>query len=173
MPQFQLTTVDDSELQVCESEPLTVNVENIGGETARDVAVSLSSQSSVVGFDGQQSDVGRVDKLTPGETAEITYETAVKPDAAVRQYQLDGTVQYTDSDGIEGRDTNLSIGIEPAAEQGFTLDIVDGTVRVDQESAIQVRVTNDGPRTANDVALDFVRVSNAPTPRRVRVFGDA
>ena len=156
-PQFRLTTVDDSELQVGESGPLTVSVENIGGETARSLAVSLSSQSSVVGFDGQQSDVGRVDELAPGETAEITYETAVKPDASVRQYQLDGTVQYTDSNGIDGRDTDLSTGIEPAAEQGFALDIVDGSVRVDQENAIQVRVTNEGPRTATDVALDFAR----------------
>jgi len=30
-------------------------------------------------------------------------------------------------------------------------------VRVDEETTIQVRVTNEGPRTANDVALDFAR----------------
>ncbi|MDB2276438.1 COG1361 S-layer family protein [Halorubrum ezzemoulense] len=156
-PQFRLTTVDDSGLQIGESGPLTIQIENIGGEPARNVALSLSSQSSMVGFNGQQSDVGRVDTLAPGEAAEITYETAVKSDASVRQYELDGTVQYTNPDGIDGRDTDLSTGIEPAAEQGFSLDIVDGTVRVDEETTIQVRVTNEGPRTANDVALDFAR----------------
>ncbi|MDV7349618.1 exo-alpha-sialidase [Halorubrum distributum] len=156
-PQFRLTTVDDSGLQIGESGPLTVQIENIGGEPARNVALSLNSQSSMVGFDGQQSDVGRVDTLAPGEATTITYEAAVKSDASVRQYELGGTVQYTDPDGIDGRDTDLSTGIKPAAEQGFNLNIVDGTVRVDEETTVQVRVTNEGPRTANDVALDFAR----------------
>ncbi|OYR86516.1 hypothetical protein DJ71_06180 [Halorubrum sp. E3] len=156
-PQFRLTTVDDSGLQIGESGPLTVQIENIGGEPARNVALSLNSQSSMVGFNGQQSDVGRVDTLAPGEATIITYEAAVKSDASVRQYELGGTVQYTDPDGIDGRDTDLSTGIKPAAEQGFNLNIVDGTVRVDEETTVQVRVTNEGPRTANDVALDFAR----------------
>ncbi len=156
-PQFRLTTADDSRLQVGESGPFAVTVENVGGETARNVAVSLTSASSMVGFDGGQSDVARVDELAPGETAEVTYEAGVKPDAPVRQYELDGAVRYTDPQGINGRDDDLSIGVEPAAEQDFSLDLVGGTLRVDQEGAVTVRVTNNGPRVAADVAIDFAR----------------
>lgn len=156
-PQFRLTTADDSRLQVGETGPFAVTVENVGGETARNVAVSLTSASSMVGFDGGQSDVARVDELAPGETAEVTYEAGVKPDAPVRQYELDGAVRYTDPQGINGRDDDLSIGVEPAAEQDFSLDLVGGTLRVDQEGAVTVRVTNNGPRVAADVAIDFAR----------------
>ena len=156
-PQFRLTTADDSQLQVGESGPFAVTVENIGGEPARNLAVSLTSQSSMVGFDGQQSDVARIDRLAPGETADVTYEAAVKPDAPVRQYELDGSVRYTDPQGINGRDTDLSVGIEPAAEQDFALELVESSLRVDTEGDVLVRVTNDGPWTANDVALDFAR----------------
>ncbi len=156
-PQFRLTTADDDGLQVGEAGPFAMTVENVGGETARNVAVSLTSPSSVVGFDGQQSDVARIDELAPGETAAITYEVGVKPDAPVRQYELDGSVRYTDPQGINGRDTDLSVGIEPAAEQDFSLELVEGSLRVDQEGAVMVRVINDGPRAATDVALDFAR----------------
>ena len=156
-PQFRLTTADDSQLQVGESGPFAVTVENIGGEPARNLAVSLTSQSSMVGFDGQQSDVARIDRLAPGETADVTYEAVVKPDAPVRQYELDGSVRYTDPQGINGRDTDLSVGIEPAAEQDFALELVESSLRVDTEGDVLVRVTNDGPWTANDVALDFAR----------------
>ena len=156
-PQFRLTTADDSQLQVGESGPFAVTVENVGGEPARNLAVSLTSQSSMVGFDGQQSDVARIDRLAPGETADVTYEAAVKPDAPVRQYELDGSVRYTDPQGINDRDTDLSVGIEPAAEQDFALELVESSLRVDTEGDVVVRVTNDGPWTANDVALDFAR----------------
>ena len=156
-PQFRLGTADDSQLQVGESGPFTATVENVGGETARNVAVSLTSRSSVLGFDGQRSDVGRVDELAPGETANVTYEATIKPNAPVRQYELDGSVRFTDPDGINGRDDDLSLGVEPMAEQDFSLELVDGTLRVDQEGDVSVRVTNNGPQTANDVALDLAR----------------
>ena len=156
-PQFRLGTADDSQLQVGESGPFTATVENVGGETARNVAVSLTSRSSVLGFDGQRSDVGRVDELAPGETANVTYEATIKPNAPVRQYELDGSVRFTDPDGINGRDDDLSLGVDPMAEQDFSLELVDGTLRVDQEGDVSVRVTNNGPQTANDVALDLAR----------------
>ena len=156
-PQFRLTTTDDDQLQVGETGPFAVTVENIGGEPARHVAVSLTSQSSMVGFDGHESDVARIDRLAPGETATVTYEAGIKPDAPARQYELDGSVRYTDPQGITGRDGDHSIGIEPAAEQSFTLDLVESTLRVDSEGDVVVRLTNDGPRPAHDVALDFAR----------------
>lgn len=156
-PQFRLTTADDSGLQVGESGPFTATVENVGGETARNVAVSLTSQSSMLGFDGQQSDVARIDELAPGETATVAYEAGVKPGAPARQYELGGTVRFTDPEGIDGRDTDLSLGVEPMAEQDFALELVDGSLRVDQEGAVSVQVTNNGPQTANDVALDLAR----------------
>ena len=156
-PQFRLTTAADDGLQVGETGPFAVTVENVGGETARNVAVSLTSPSSMVGFDGQRSDVARIDELAPGETAEATYEAGVKSDAPVRQYELDGAVRYTDPQGINARDADLSVGVEPAAEQDFSLDLVDGALRVDQEGAVTVRVTNDGPRVATDVAIDLAR----------------
>ena len=156
-PQFRLTTAVDDGLQVGETGPFAVTVENVGGETARNVAVSLTSPSSMVGFDGQRSDVARIDELAPGETAEATYEAGVKSDAPVRQYELDGAVRYTDPQGINARDADLSVGVEPAAEQDFSLDLVDGALRVDQEGAVTVRVTNDGPRIATDVAIDLAR----------------
>ena len=156
-PQLRLTTADDSNLQVGESGPFAVAVENIGAETARDVAVSLTSRSPMIGFGEQRSDVARIDELAPGETAEIAYEAGVNPDAPVRQYEIGGTAKYTDSQGIDGRDTDLSVGIEPMPEQDFSLERVDSNLRVDQEGDVMVRVSNNGPRAATDVALDFAR----------------
>ena len=156
-PQFRLTTADDDRLQVGETGPVAVSVENVGGETARDIVVSLTSQSSMLGFDGQQSDVARIDELAPGETANVTYEASVKPGAPVRQYALGGTVTYADPRGLDGRDADGEVGVEPMPEQNFSLERVDSSLRVDQDGDIRLRVTNNGPRTATDVSLDFAR----------------
>ena len=151
-PQFKLTRADNSRLRADETSLLDVTVENTGGQTARDIAVSLSSQSSAIIFNSKESDVARVDSLAPGDTAEVTYEAAVKPDAPARLYELTGTASYTDAQGINGRDEDLSVGAEVAPRRDdFTVATEESVVTVGSSRLIAVEVTNNRDQRLTDI----------------------
>ena len=102
-------------------------------------------------------DTARVNALEAGETETITYEVSVVPDAPNREYGLDGTVRYTDSDGIRGHDSDLSVGVSTVGEQAFSVTATDTTLHADEEGGVAVTVANEGPTTAHDVTIDLDR----------------
>ena len=151
-PQFKLTRTDDSQLRADETSLFNLTVENTGGETARDVAVSLSSQSSAIMFNGGQSDVARIDSLAPDETAQVTYEAAVKPDAPARLYELTGAATYVDSQGIDGRDDGLSVGVKVAPRRDdFTVSMTESAIGVGASRLVEVEVTNNRDQRLTDI----------------------
>ena len=151
-PQFKLTRTDDSQLRADETSLFNLTVENTGGETARDVAVSLSSQSSAIMFSGGQSDVARIDSLAPDETTQVTYEAAVKPDAPARLYELTGAATYVDSQGIDGRDDDLSVGVEVAPRRDdFGVSMTESTIGVGASRLVEVEVTNNRDQRLTDI----------------------
>lgn len=156
-PRLELTGLEDATVQVGETETVAIDVENVGAETARDVAVRLESQSPMLGFGESAHDTARIDRLGPGERTTIDYEVGVAPDAAARVYELDGTARYTDSNGIRGYDSDLSVGLEAITEQTFSMT-ADGTaLHADEEGTVAVTITNEGPVAAHDVSVDLAR----------------
>ena len=134
---------------------LEAQIENVGGEAARDATVVFESASSGLAFGGRASDAARIDELAPGETATVTYDVAFTPGAPVREYALDGSVQFETPEGIEGADRSISAGVVPGPEQEFSVANVESDLYVGEEGEITGTVTNDGPVEARNVVVQF------------------
>ena len=151
-PQFELTRADDTQLRADETSLLDVNVKNTGGKTAEDVAVSLSSQSPEIRFGSGTGAVSRIDSLKPGETAEVTYEVRVGSGAPARLYNLNGHATYTDEQGIDGRDEDLSVGARVGPQRNdFNVAVEDSTVAVGSARLVAVTVTNNRDQRLTDI----------------------
>jgi len=155
-PRFALSSDGDTAVQISETGTVAVDVENIGAEPARNVALRLESPSPMLTFGERAGDTARIDRLDPGETKAVTYEVSVAPDAPERTYELDGTVRYTDPDGIRGYDDDgLSVGVGALAEQNFSMTAEETTLHADEEGDVAVTITNEGPVTARDVSVNL------------------
>lgn len=151
-PRFALTTVE-SDVQVGDSGTLVTNVTNVGSEPARDLRVRLESESGDVTFGDASANTARVDRLDPGENGTVAFRTAVSEDVALRDLAVEGSVRFTDPDGIEHTQGGLTTGFHPAAEQSFTLSVEASTLRVGELGAVEGTVRNDGPADVDDVVL--------------------
>jgi len=156
-PRFELTGVNGTAVQVGEAGAVEIDVENIGAESASDIAVGVESQSSVLSFGRMERDTARIDSLAPGEVETVVYEISIAPDSPVREYDLDGTVRYTDPNGIRGHDGELSVGIQSIPEQTFSMTAEGTGLHADEEGTVAVTITNDGPVTAHDISIDLAR----------------
>ena len=151
-PRFQLHGIEN-DAQIGGTGTVAVEVENTGEEPASDLAVTLDSTSPNVGFGEAQRDTARVDRLEAGESTVLEYDVAVREGTTVRNYSLDGTVQFTDPDGIRGAEDGLSVGFTPLDAQGFAFDIEESTLRVGEVGTITGTVRNDGPLPVEDVSI--------------------
>ena len=151
-PQFELTRADDTQLRADETSLFPVTVENTGGKAAEDVAVSLSSQSPEIRFGSGAGAVSRIDSLKPGETTEVTYEVTVGSGAPARLYNLNAHATYTDKQGIDGRDEDLSVGARVAPQRNdFNVAVEDSTVAVGSARLVAVTVTNNRDQRLTDI----------------------
>ncbi|AUX09422.1 S-layer protein [Halalkaliarchaeum desulfuricum] len=151
-PRFQLHGIE-SDAQIGGAGSVAVEVENTGEEPARDIAVGLESTSPNVGFGEAQRDTARIERLDPGEATIVEYDVAVRDGTAVRNYTLDGTVEFTDPDGIRGIEDGLSVGFSPLDAQGLDIGIQRSTLRVGEVGTIAGTVQNDGPLPVEDVSI--------------------
>ena len=151
-PRFQLRGIEN-DAQIGGTGTVAVEVENTGEESASDLAVSLTSTSPNVGFGEAQRDTARLDRLGPGESTVLEYDVAVRDGTVVRNYSLDGTVQFTDADGIRGTEEGLSVGFTPLDAQRFDVDIEESTLRVGEVGTITGTVRNDGPLPVEAVSI--------------------
>ena len=162
-PRFEITAAE-TDAQIGDSGTMEATVENIGNEPATDVRLSLESTSSRLGFGESNAESARAGSLDPGEETDVRFDVAVDPDASVREFGFDGTVQFTDSDGVTGVDEGLSVGVVPAAKQRFGFDDIESTLRVGEDGDIHGVVRNDGPTTANSVVIRFADESPNVVP---------
>ncbi|MDR5656443.1 COG1361 S-layer family protein [Halodesulfurarchaeum sp. HSR-GB] len=153
---FELTNVT-TDAQVGADGTLTGTLTNVGSEQATDTRLALESTSpgaSFVSGTGAETYVGTLD---PGASKTVTYDLTVNPETTVREYAVDGTVRYTDSDGLVRADPDLSAGFSPVPEQSFSVVNATGDLQAGDERSYVVEIRNDGPRTVREpvVKLDF------------------
>lgn len=135
---------------------LTLLVENVGSEVARDASVSLSSRSKEVTFGtGSPSAVAFVGPWEPGETKRVEYDVALSGDANPRPYTLDATVTYKNADGLQREYTGLTTSVVPRDEQTFSLSDVESDLRVGEDGRVTGAVVNDGPGAVTDPVVTF------------------
>jgi hypothetical protein len=143
-----------TEAQIGDDGPMTVEVENIGGEPAEDLTVELASASGRIQFGGSNTEVASLGSLEPGETALIDYEIGFGADASVREYPLDATVTFENPEGIN-EEYETRFNLTPQAQQTFEIENVESTLRVGEEGNLIGTVQNTGPVTANSVVVRY------------------
>ncbi|WP_396612281.1 COG1361 S-layer family protein [Haloferax sp. S1W] len=151
-PRFEIVSVETS-AQVGSSGTTNVTMRNVGTQTAHDASVSLTSKNSEVTFGQATSATRYTGSWAVNETRTLEFETNVAASAAVQQYALSAVVNYEDDDGIAKQSKNLATGVTPLAEQSFSLDAADSTLRIGRETTISGTITNDGPQTARNAVV--------------------
>lgn len=142
--------------QIGDEATLSVTMENVGTERARDARVRLSSPSDEVTFgSGSRASTGYVGAWAPGERRTLNYTVALRDDAALRDYTLDAAVTYEDENGIARNSSSLAVGLSPAREQSFALRDVNASLRVGEEGMFAGRVVNRGPAAVRDPVVIF------------------
>jgi hypothetical protein len=154
-PTFEVVDVQ-SDVQIGERGDVELALTNTGTRTASDATVSLTSSSDEVSF-GSTSESGQsyVGEWRPGETKRLTYSVALDDDATLRDYPLSATVSYNDEDGIARQSTPLTTNVDPAPEQGFELQEVDGDLRVGEEGSLSGTLRNDGPGSIRNAVVEL------------------
>ncbi len=157
-PRFALRNAE-TDAQVGDSGPMTVELENVGNERATDLSVALESSSARLSFGESPGESAAVGQLDPGETTTLEYDLTFGPRAALREYPLDATVTFEDADGLEGIDDRPTVNVTPNAKQSFAIDDVESTLRVGEDGDLRGTVTNTGPTTARSVVVQFAHES--------------
>ena len=141
----------DTDAQVGGGGDVTVTMENVGDETARDAVVTGSSTGTeaVVGDGSSESFVG---DWEPGENRTVTFDSTVSSGFS-GAYAFVSTVDYRDRDGIESTSPSSRAGVVPIREQSFSVDDVDGTLEVGYSGTVSGTLTNEGPLDIDDAVL--------------------
>ena len=151
----RFTVVDaETDAQVGDSGTLEAVVENTGSEPAIDADVTLEAAGDFR-FSGAETSTTRISRLEPGARATVTYDVTVAPDSAVRQYSIDGRVEFEDPDGITRVDEAISLGVTPRPEQEFRIDGGETTLRVGEDGDLRGTVRNEGPAPARNVVVVY------------------
>lgn len=132
-----------------------LTLRNDGPVTVNDSTVTVTSQSSDITFGEATSTSQFVGQWAPGEVRTITVDATASSGAGVRSYALTAAVGYEDPEGDSGTDSDLSIGLEPAPEQEFSLSNVSGTLRAGEDGTLEATLVNDGPRTVENAVVDW------------------
>jgi hypothetical protein len=152
-PRFEIVDTE-STTQIGDRGEVTMTVENVGSEPARDARVSVASSSDELAFGTESNSADSfVGVWRPGERKQVTYALTATDDAIQREYSLTTTVDYTDVDGVRQTSEELVTGVTPLDEQSFSLSDLDSTLRVGQEGTITGTVTNEGPSTVYEPVL--------------------
>ncbi|RDZ63261.1 sialidase-1 [Haloferax sp. Atlit-12N] len=151
-PRFEVVSVNTT-AQVGGSGTTTVTMRNVGSLPAFDSSVTATSQNPSITFGQSASATRYAGSWGVNETRQLEYETSVASSAAVQQYALSLGVSYEDEDGVAKQSKNIATGVRPVAEQEFSIDAEQSTLRVGRETTVSGTLTNDGPQTARDAVL--------------------
>jgi hypothetical protein len=135
---------------------VSITVENVGTDPARDATLRIDSPSDEV-FLGTRSTSSQAFTGTwdPGERRTFEFSVRTTPDTVIREYPLVARVTYRDRDGIGRTSRELTTGITPLPEQTFAVSNLSTSLYVGEPGTISGTVVNTGPRTVADAALVY------------------
>ncbi|MFB6081627.1 MAG: COG1361 S-layer family protein [Halanaeroarchaeum sp.] len=128
---------------------LSGTVTNTGVWPVRNAQVTLRSDSPGVTVVEPTAAAGSLDA---GESADVSFELRVSPEAVPGERQFSATVQYGRSDGRTYRSDAISVthGVNPGTDV-LAFEPVNNTFAVDDTNRFVVRVTNTGEETLDDL----------------------
>ncbi len=162
---FSITNAS-TDTQIGDSGTIDAEVENVGSATASDVDVALDSASTglVIGESPEAGDSARIGELEPGEVTTVTYDASLSGDAPLREYSIEGDVQFRNADGIQRVDEGIRTGVMPFEKQRFSVDDVESDLYVGEDGDVYGTVTNEGPNEARNVVVRYTDESPNVVP---------
>jgi len=135
---------------------VSVTVENVGTDPARDATLQVDSPSDEV-FLGTRSTSSRAYTGTwnPGERRTFEFAVRTTTDAVVREYPLTAQVTYRDRDGIQRTSRELTTGFTPLPEQTFAVSNLSTSLYVGEPGTVRGTLRNTGPRPVADAVLVY------------------
>ncbi|WP_254839319.1 COG1361 S-layer family protein [Natronomonas marina] len=158
-PRFAVTDVE-TDAQVGGDGSLFVTLRNEGTESATDARVGVRSTSSGAAVGSGQGEAPTrafAGTLDPGESTTLEYDASV---SAPERFSAEATVTYENADGLTRQSDTIAFGVEPRAEQTFSVDDVETTLSVGSRGNLTGVVTNEGPTTVDDAVLVATTGSN-------------
>ncbi|QLH77828.1 sialidase [Halosimplex rubrum] len=161
--QFRVTDVE-STARIGATGTVDVTMRNTGTAVARNASVALTSQNADLTFGASTSSTRYVGGAwAPGETRTVSYRVSAAQSASRQQYAFGATVDYEDEDSTPMQSNSLSLGVEPAREQTFTIVDSESDVAVDDDGPVTITVRNDGPVDVRDASVSVTSGSPALT----------
>jgi hypothetical protein len=142
-----------SDVLVGDRGTVSMTLQNVGGEAARDAAVTLTSPNGDVTLGGSTSASRYVGAWEPGANRTVTFDAAVAERASQQPYTLRAQVDYDDTDGVTRQSKSLSTQLLPGGERSFALSNAAGTLQVGREGSLSGTVTNTGPEPVYDAVV--------------------
>jgi len=165
---FDVTNVS-SDAQVGSSGTVAVTVENTGQTAANNSEITLASQNGELTFGERTESTRSVDSWAPGETQTFRYDISATEDAQAESYPFQLNVAFDNPDGVRKESSGTSVSITPDAEQTFSLSDVESSLRAGEEGTITATVTNDGPRSVDNVVVNWNSDKSNLSPQETQV----
>lgn len=163
-PTFDLIDVESTS-QIGERGTATLTLEHVGDRPIEGASLRLESESETIAIDGAAAGESYIGTWNPGETRTVEYDVTVAPESTDRSYSLLATVRYDGGSGTRVESDHLSIGITPMAEQTFSIDNLDSSLRVGATGSVSGEIVNDGPTSVRNAVVQFPHEGQNVFPR--------
>jgi len=128
---------------------LSGKITNTGERPVQNAVVSLTSSSAGVQVSEPTASAG---SLAPGESADVSFELRMAPDAVAGPRQFAAVVQYDRESGRTYQSDPIAVRqFVPAGQNVLTFEAVNNTFAIDESNQFTVRVTNTGDETLTDL----------------------
>jgi len=150
-PSIENVTVDPTSIEPGSDGRITITVKNNAQTTLTDLSLKLQLQAviggSLVDLPFAPIDSGiekRVDLLSPGDTAEFSYDLKAYPDAVSNVYKIPFTLSYYDSQGTQINKTDfIGIVVNSVPDVVALIDKSDLTTKK-TAGTVTIKVINKG-----------------------------
>nr|WP_238386797.1 hypothetical protein [Natrialba swarupiae] len=147
---FEITDVE-TDVEPGGDGPATLEIENVGSETATQARATITGGGGVV-VDGEAAEEVLGD-LESGDSTTVTVDVDIAETTSEGHKPLEVAVSYRDESGIEREARPETASLAPAAEQRFSIANLEDTLSVGYDGVVTGEITNDGPRTVDDAVL--------------------
>lgn len=151
-PRFEIRGAS-TDLQPGSTGLVTVEMENVGRETARDARVSLTSTAAGLTVDGAPTGSRYVGTWEPGETRQVSYVVTATDAVRPQPYTFEVATAFTDADGELVSTGTDAVGVTPLARVPFAVTDVRSDLAVGERGTLDATVVNEGDRPVYDAVV--------------------
>ncbi|MEF8779703.1 MAG: hypothetical protein V5A46_03360 [Haloferacaceae archaeon] len=156
--EFEIVSVS-GDVQPGSGGDATVEIRNVGSETAREARTTLTAGGGLA-LDGGAAEAFLGD-LEPNESATVDVEASLPADATKAPKPVSAAVQYRDGDGRDREARARNGSLVPIDEQAFDVRDLESSLSVGYGGEITGTVVNDGPRAISGATVTVEAASPA------------